>query len=116
MALEGNNLIIGCPGEFSPGPTQTGRAYYADTTLSLEENFLNSFYFYPNPTKDILHIENAFIDKIESVSIFQIDGKRIATIKSNFEAIDLTNLTKGAYFFKILFHNNEIITKKIIKK
>lgn len=116
LALEGNNLIIGCPGEFSPGPTQTGRAYYADTTLSLEENFLNSFYFYPNPTKDILHIENEFIDKIESVSIFQIDGKRIATIKSGFEAIDLTNLTKGAYFFKILFHNNEIITRKIIKK
>ena len=116
LALEGDKLIIGCPGEYSPGPSQTGRAYYVNTSLSLEENFLNSFYFYPNPTKDILHIENDFIDKIESVSIFQIDGKKIATIKSNFETIDLTNLTKGAYFFKILFHNNEIITRKIIKK
>jgi hypothetical protein len=116
MALEGDKLIIGCPGEYSPGPSQTGRAYYVDTTLSLEDNFLSTFYFYPNPTKDILHIENDFIDKIESVSIFQIDGKKVATIESNFESIDLTNLTKGAYFFKISFDNNEIITRKIIKQ
>ncbi|MEY2630962.1 MAG: hypothetical protein RLZZ469_1859 [Bacteroidota bacterium] len=116
MALEGDKLIIGCPGEYSPGPSQTGRAYYVDTTLSLEDNFLSAFYFYPNPTKDILHIENDFIDKIESVSIFQIDGKKVATIESNFESINLTNLTKGAYFFKISFDNNEIITRKIIKQ
>ncbi|WNM18111.1 T9SS type A sorting domain-containing protein [Flavobacterium capsici] len=115
IILEGDSLIIAATFEYSFVPVPTGRSYYADTTLSLNDNIPNSFYFYPNPTKDFLHLEDSFINEVRSISVFQIDGKMINTINSNFESIDLRNLTKGVYFLKILFNNDSIITKKVIK-
>ena len=115
MAVQGNQLVIGCKGERNGSSFPYGKVYFGDTLLGLEANDLNAFYFYPNPTKEYLHLNNDFLDEIKSISIYQIDGKIVSNINSNFEKIDIRNFKNGAYFMKIQFKNNIIITKKIVK-
>lgn len=113
MAIDGEQLLIGCGGETNG--LRLGKAYLTNTTLGINENSFKSFNFYPNPTKDYLFVNETFISEIETISIFQIDGKLLEKINSNFEIIDIKNLSVGTYFVKILFKDNNSISRKVIK-
>jgi Secretion system C-terminal sorting domain/FG-GAP-like repeat len=68
--------------------------------------------FYPNPTKDILHIEG---DGILSIQIISAQGSLIRHIETedNVATIDLSNEAKGIYFVQLIALNG-ITTGKII--
>lgn len=67
---------------------------------------------YPNPVKDILHIETA--DEIKSVTVFGILGNQVLTTTS--KEVNFSHLSKGTYIVKIQDANNVVTTKKIIKE
>lgn len=81
-----------------------------DGNLIVEQNQPGQYRVYPNPVKDIIHIE------IESgteadVEVFNLLGQKVmncGTITNN-ELLDLSNLTTGVYLLKI---NNSIIKIK----
>lgn len=55
---------------------------------------------FPNPVKDILNIKTE--EKLQSVEIFDMNGRIIQSIISPQKQINVTNLAKGLYIVKII--------------
>lgn len=88
-------------------------------TLSSENFELNNVFIYPNPSKGIFNISLGNIQPTE-IEVYDLTGKKVYAKKelqiSNYEAkIDLSNLTQGIYFVKII-NNNQSTVKRIIKE
>ena len=85
--------------------TATGCTTWSFTTgaaLSVEENTLETFSVYPNPTSDILNIKT--IKDIDNVTVFNLLGQSVASFKKNDiidSSINLSELSKGLYLVKI---------------
>lgn len=67
---------------------------------------------YPNPVNDVLNIDTK--EEILSVEIFALQGQKVMTSKQN--KINVSELPAGIYLVRIQDVNNNIATKKIIKK
>ncbi len=91
--------------------------YFKENQLDIEENtFLNSVSIFPNPVDNSLSISSEV--KIDSLKIYQIDGKLIFEENFNFTKelnIDVANYNKGIYLARITGENS-IQTFKFIKK
>ncbi len=76
---------------------------------------INSITIFPNPTKDILTINNPSNIEIYDVNIYNMIGQEV--IKNNYlsESISLINLEKGIYIMEINTVNGKLV-KRIIKK
>ncbi len=91
--------------------------------ITSNKNFIknqNSYIIYPNPTSDVIHINNPKIINTKTIlTIYTVDGKLVNTINleeiKNTIDIDLYYLKNGIYF--LCFKNNQFCqTFKIIKK
>lgn len=91
---------------------------FSKKVLSVEKNQLeNAISFYPNPTKEIIHIDvKTSSIKILNISIIDSQGREIIKKSSNFQFIDLSKISKGIYFLKITSDATLSFTKKIIKE
>jgi hypothetical protein len=81
-------------------------------TLDVTDFSINKVGFYPNPVKDILFVKTE--NKINSISIFNINGLKVFEGNLVDNKIDLSTLNSGIYFVKIETEN-ESTFKKIIK-
>jgi hypothetical protein len=72
----------------------------------------SSILVYPNPTEGFLKINST--EKINHILIYDTLGKVVYQKKSN--ELDLSHLPKGLYFVQINTENNNILTRKILKK
>jgi murein DD-endopeptidase MepM/ murein hydrolase activator NlpD len=85
--------------------------------LSIEDETLETTSVYPNPTKDVLHIDTTV--KITSATIIDVTGKSILEISnqnsSGIERIDLTNISKGLYFLSLKGESGESEVHRFIK-
>lgn len=113
IAISDDFVVIGAPGEFVSAAG--GRAYAFDVALGINDNTFKDLKIFPNPTSDIVHLTDDFIDNVSSVAIYQYDGKLIKNIKSNFDLISMSEFQSGIYLFKFTMSNGASITKKIIK-
>lgn len=112
------------PGDYflrltSTSPTntnyQTPYQFNITTTLSTGYNSFASFTYYPNPVKDILHLDNISLTK---ASIYSLLGQLIETKSfenSTSNTLDLTNLESGIYLI-VLENDLEQKTIKVIKE
>ena len=112
------------PGDYflrltSTSPTntnyQTPYQFNITTTLSTGDNSFASFTYYPNPGKDILHLDNISLTK---ASIYSLLGQLIETKSfdnSTSNTLDLTNLESGIYLI-VLEYDLEQKTIKVIKE
>mgnify|MGYP006158191263 CR=1 FL=1 len=112
------------PGDYflkltSTSPTstnyQTPYQFNITTTLSNIDNDLTSFEYYPNPVKDILHLDNITLSK---ASIYSVLGQLINTKTFENETsntLDLSSLESGIYL--IVLENDSLQkTIKVIKE
>ena len=88
-------------------------------TLSNQNFELNNVYVYPNPSKGIFNISLGNIQPT-GIDVYDLTGKIVWSKKeisvSNFEtAIDLSNVSQGIYFVKIM-SNEQATVKRIIKE
>jgi hypothetical protein len=70
--------------------------------LSVEENQLEIFSAYPNPTSNVLNIKTT--KEIDNFTVFNLLGQNVATYSKNDisnDSIDLSELSKGLYLVKI---------------
>jgi hypothetical protein len=81
-------------------------------TLDVADFSINKVIFYPNPVKDMLYVKTE--NKINSISIFNINGLKVFEGNLVDNKIDLSTLNSGIYFVKIETEN-ESTFKKIIK-
>lgn len=95
------------------GTTSSTRLYCYDNPLSNEDVILESIYVYPNPVDNILNISG--LTEFE-IKVYDILGRELLYFSSE-TIIDLSSLPTGIYFVKIFNTiNNQIISKKILKK
>lgn len=81
------------------------------------ENFIfqDQINLYPNPVKDVLHINslNFYLSKIE---IYDNLGRIVINELNSTNEINLSNLTSGVYLVNLINKNGEIVKKTIIKE
>lgn len=86
-------------------------------TLSSTTFTPDSVSMYPNPASNLVTITNSNTEKISSVVIYEVSGKRIFTLKNDSVAtisIDVSHFSKGIYLVDLLSENNAKVTKKLI--
>ena len=112
------------PGDYflkltSTNPTntnyQTPYQFNITTSLSVDDTDLESFVFYPNPVKDILHLDNLSITKASIYSILGqlIETKTFENATSN--TLDLSSLESGIYLI-VLENDSQQKTIKVVKE
>ncbi|MBT8257530.1 MAG: carbohydrate-binding protein [Bacteroidia bacterium] len=98
--------------------TATSTFYFDDveqvTTLGIEDPEFEGLKIYPNPVTNKLYIKSNSIH-LTKVEIFTLLGQKVMDVRSDLNAIDLTNLSKGMYLVKLLNSDGYII-KKLIKR
>lgn len=86
------------------------------SVLDSESNSISNFAVYPNPTNNILNIQNKDNGVISKITLIDILGKTIktSTYNSSEVSLDISTLNPGIYFVEI--YSNEVKTiKKIVK-
>ena len=68
---------------------------------------------YPNPAKNMLHVEGAGLTQVE---VFNIMGQSVMKINENFEAIYIGHLQNGIFFIRIKTTEGEKTVKLVIEK
>ena len=92
--------------------TWYGPIYSTQIKLGTDEIAAKKSSVYPNPTRNVINIDS--FAKVNRVSIFNIDGKKLQEESSS--KIDLSNLPSGNYLLKIDFADGKSETQKVIKK
>ncbi len=83
-----------------------------------DHNLNNTLSLYPNPTRDIIYIENTSNADLKSIVIYDTNGrliKQVEVTNSNTQKISLAGLSSGVYL--VHFSDDQSSTvKRVIKK
>lgn len=96
-------------------PTAFDDCDYIETGIEPINN-TNNFSIYPNPTKDVITIQiNETTFTKSRFKLIDVIGKEVVNkkITSNTTSIDVSQYTKGVYFYQIL-HQKELISGNLI--
>lgn len=82
-----------------------------------EETTAATYSVYPNPTKDKLAVSSSNPDEIMNVQVMDMNGKVLSTreLRSN-AVIDVSDISSGIYFVKIVSASNEATQIKFVKE
>ena len=83
------------------------------STASLNDNLSDfSIAFYPNPATNTVFIKQ--FHKLESISIYDVNGQLVLSENNVSELLDVTNLSNGIYSIKALNLEGITTTKKLV--
>lgn len=87
----------------------------ADAALSTNDNQMEDFSYYPNPTTHLLHFKNA--SKISEIAVYNLLGQKVLykNSTSNEVQINLSNLANQTYLIKIKTED-KTKTIKVVKE
>jgi Zn-dependent metalloprotease len=96
-----------------------GTAYVSTAKIALSktaktETINEAFVLYPNPTTEVLNV-SVKENKVSTYKIFNSLGFQIQTGKTSGGEINVSNLSKGIYFFE-LNNGQDTVVKSFIKK
>lgn len=98
-------------------PIITNKATSTFKTLGAQDfEFSNYFTLYPNPSKSILNINSKEVIEVQSISIYNTLGQLILVVPNaeKVSKIDVSGLTAGNYFIKII-SDRRTTSRKFIK-
>mgnify|MGYP002018327398 FL=1 len=87
--------------------------------LSIDELLIKNFQLYPNPTEKILIIDGIDLNEIDKIEVINQLGQKVKKYESDnltSYSLDISELEKGLYYFKIKTKSNLTKNFKIIKK
>ena len=88
-------------------------AYEFNPSLSIaENNTLETFMLYPNPTNGLLNI--SMKEQLENVEVYSILGRKV--LEGTESVINTSNLSNGMYLLKVYTTNGKIGVKRFIKQ
>ncbi len=84
------------------------------TILGVEDNILDGFSFYPNPTSDVANLKAA--STIENATVYNLLGQKVVEMNnsSNTMQLNVSSLSTGTYIMKVTV-NGKVGTYKMIK-
>lgn len=85
------------------------------TTNSVNSKYVKNIKVYPNPTTNILNIENENSTnfKVEIINILGADVVNQTVVNNSKSAINTSNLKGGIYFVRVIEENQIVFSKKI---
>ncbi|TSJ45551.1 T9SS type A sorting domain-containing protein [Fluviicola chungangensis] len=108
--ISGNGV---CPNDTANVVVTVGTCDY----LSVEESALEEVSLYPNPSTGVVFIESTFTGNFDLV-ITDINGRTIqtgTTIPSGTNTVNLKEVERGTYFFKLSTENAEKVFRVVIQ-
>ena len=99
--------------EFDTDYTNLNYVEFRGLVTGLSYESLNEVYIYPNPTSGVLSIENVN-ETAFTLSIVDLSGKLIMTQEIHGNEIEISDLPKGSYLFKIITED-QIVIKPVVK-
>ncbi len=91
-----------------------GQFTVVDSSLGNKELLAETIRVYPNPSFDLVHIDNFNDLAIERISLYDISGRLVKTLANDLQKLDVGSLPSGLYFLKIQTDKGEL-TKKIMR-
>ena len=85
---------------------------YVEIVSISENDFVETFQFYPNPVNDVLNVETEA--ELKSVEIYNIQGQKVKS--ATHKQVNVSDLASGTYMVKIQEMKNIEKIKKIIKE
>lgn len=87
--------------------------------LSVDENILETVNLYPNPSTGLVYIESALSTEPFNLEVTDVNG-RVVEISNNaitngVNTINLSNVQRGTYFFKLSNENAEKVYRVVIQ-
>ncbi len=97
------------------GSNDTSFLFKLGGTMGVEEVSTNKFQVYPNPAKDIVHLQN--IEFGSKIQIYDMSGKKVftSTAQSETVQINISSLSKGVYVIEIQSKGKKSTRKLIVK-
>ena len=97
----------------SLGTMTVGVTY--DTTLGVEDNVVNNYNIYPNPTNGNIVVSGSNINMVE---VYNLCGQKVLSVEANSNDVNvnMSNLTSGVYMVRIVDNNGNATVNKIIKR
>ena len=111
----GNISITEVSDELDLGTTLTSDIIFLKTDNSSAFEFESqAFTTYPNPVMNYLKIDDES-SSILYIDILNLNGNIVQTKKPINDVLDISNLTDGVYFLRIVTYNQKVFLKKIVK-
>ncbi|MNE51735.1 Aqualysin-1 precursor [compost metagenome] len=108
--------VMGYNGANSPtcytlNVAKTSASFMGDQTAEA------AYTVYPNPTKDKLSISSSNPTEVMTVQVMDMNGKMLSTHQlSGNSVIDVSNISTGVYFVKIVSETEKVTQMKFIKE
>ena len=90
-----------------------GAFEYKVSTEIESQKTKNSIFIFPNPVSNYLIIETS--NTVLAVQINDLSGKNVLKINNPTNTINLSDVTRGIYFIKVITSDGEFLNKLIIK-
>lgn len=106
-------------GVISPLTSGTGTLMAIRASVGVQENsFGSNVLISPNPTNGLLNINFSTIPQNTKIEMYNSIGAMVLTeIMSNkYNAINISDLSNGIYFMKVLEGNKAVSVKKVVKE
>jgi hypothetical protein len=89
-----------------------GQLAYPEENNSVDLESQNKIKIFPNPAHDYISILS---DKnINSVQIYDINGKQIKFVSDSYERIDISGFEQGL-FFVVIYADDEVLTRRFVR-
>lgn len=82
-----------------------------ESSSGVEDHSKAEFALYPNPTTGLVNLSEV----VSRVEVYDFSG-RMVMADENVNSINLSSQANGVYVFRITTTNNNVITKKVVKK
>lgn len=88
---------------------------FSDALSNASEYSNPDFYIYPNPADNFIFFKPSSLN-ISKAQIYSLTGSLIKEyeLNTNIEKLDISELTNGVYFIKLIDLNNKVLIRKII--
>ena len=85
--------------------------------IGTEEFIAENISVYPNPTSEIIWVEDNTSFSVNNYSIYDISGRRILfnTFNSSEKKVDVSNLNSGVYLLELVSSERKIIKKIVVQ-
>ena len=92
--------------------------FFADGTLSVPDakDFVRPYCFYPNPTKDQLHLQYSPDVTPTKIELYDLQGRLVRSQRNGLETLEMSGLAAGTYTMRVTLENGLSFSDKVVKE
>jgi hypothetical protein len=77
---------------------------------------MRPYAFYPNPTREQVHMEFSPDVQPTQVELYDLQGRLVCTQSKAFESIDMSQLPAGTYTMRVTLEDGKVYSDKVVKE